>query len=367
LAEPAFEGRFVPDAAPMMEFDAHPSRVIFGLELGLLQLVGYQIEDIRSCLDQQMPTLRVTVAVITYNRSRQLRQALGGLLRQDYPADRWELLVIDNNSTDDTKDVVASFVTSNPAPRRIVEAQQGLDFGRNRAVEEARGDLVVLVDDDIMVEPDWLGQLVAPFSSESAHKIGVVGGEVVPVFPDGIPRWQEGAHRPLGFRSDPGPLPPNQAPIGANFAFPKWVFTRFGMFDTRLDRQGSRLFGGGDSQMIRRLRSVGLEAWFVPGARVLHQIPAERLTLRYALRHAFDSARSRVADQMRMLHESGRTPIGFMVSRAAASTLKVIFFLLVSMLSMLILRPGTARRALVRAWRSCGYLYQIARAAIGRS
>jgi len=314
-----------------------------------------------------MPSLRVTVAVITYNRSRFLRQTLAGIVRQDYPSDRWELLVIDNNSTDDTRDVVASFVTANPAPRHVLETRQGLDHGRNRAVEEARGDLIVLVDDDIIVEPDWLAQLVAPFSSESAHKIGVVGGEVVPVFPNGIPPWQMGAHRPLGFRGDPGPLPPNQAPVGANFAFPKWVFVRFGMFDTRLDRQGSRLFGGGDSQMIRRLRTVGLEAWFVPGAKVLHQISAERLTLGYALRHAFDSARSRVDDHVRMLSELGRSPLGFMASRAAGCTLKLVGFLLLSMASMVALRPGAARRALVRAWRSYGYLYQIARSALGKT
>ncbi len=314
-----------------------------------------------------MSSIRVSVAVITYNRSRQLRQALGGIVRQDYPADRWELLVIDNNSTDDTKDVVASFATASPGPRRIVETQQGLDFGRNRAIEEAKGDLIVLVDDDVLVEPDWLAQLVAPFSSESAHKIGVVGGEVVPVFPDGIPAWQEGAHRPLGFRSDPGPLPPNQAPMGANFAFPKWVFVRFGMFDTRLDRQGSHLFGGGDSQMIRRLRSVGLEAWFVPGARVLHQIPAERLTLGYALRHAFDSARSRVADHIRVVREAGGTPIGYMVSRAVVGALKLVGFLLLAMVCMLVFRSGSARRALIRAWRGCGYLYQIARASVGKA
>jgi glycosyltransferase involved in cell wall biosynthesis len=314
-----------------------------------------------------MSSIRITVAVITFNRSRQLRQALGGIVRQDYPADRWELLVIDNNSTDDTRDVIASFVTASPAPRRILETRQGLDYGRNRAVEEAKGDLIVLVDDDILVEPDWLSQLVAPFSSESAHKIGVVGGEVIPVFPDGIPAWQEGTHRPLGFRSDPGPLPPNQAPMGANFAFPKWVFVRFGLFDTRLDRQGSRLFGGGDSQMIRRLRSVGLEAWFVPGAKVLHQIPAERLTLGYSLRHAFDSARSRVADQVRMLRDSRKMPVGYMASRAATSALKLVGFLLLAMVCMLALRSGAARRALVRAWRSCGYLYQIARTVAGKA
>jgi len=312
-----------------------------------------------------MASLRVTVAIITYNRCRFLRQTLSGMVRQDFPGDRWELLVIDNNSTDDTPDVVTSFVTANPSPRRIVETRQGLDFGRNRAIEEAKGDLIVLVDDDILVEPDWLTQLIAPFSSESAHKIGVVGGEVVPVFPDGIPQWLEGAHKPLGFRPDPGPLPPEQAPVGANFAFPKWVFTRFGMFDTRLDRRGSRLFGGGDSQMIRRLRTVGLEAWFVPGAGVKHQISAERLTLGYALRHAFDSARSRVADRVRTLRESDASPAGFLASRAAAGAVRAVGFLLFAAVCMLALRPGAARRALVRAWRNCGYMYQIARTAFG--
>ena len=312
-----------------------------------------------------MASLRVTVAIITYNRFRYLRQTLSCMVRQDYPADRWELLVIDNNSSDDTKDVVTSFVTANPSPRRILEARQGLDYGRNRAIEEARGDLVVLVDDDILVEPDWLTQLIAPFSSESAHKIGVVGGEVVPVFPDGIPKWQKGSHRPLGFRADPGPLPPNQAPVGANFAFPKWVFVRFGMFDTRLDRQGSRLFGGGDSQMIRRLRAVGLEAWFVPDAKVQHQISAERLTLGYALRHAFDSARSRVADHVRMLRESGTSPFGFLTSRAVGCAFKAFGFLLLAAASVLVFQSGAARRALVRAWRSCGYMCQIGRTALG--
>src|ERR1700722_563244 len=104
-----------------MERDIDPSRIFFALGLGLLQLVGYQIEDLRVCSSSRMSTIRVTVAVITYNRSRQLRQTLAGMLRQDYPADRWELLVIDNNSTDDTRDVIASFVTTMPAPRRIVE------------------------------------------------------------------------------------------------------------------------------------------------------------------------------------------------------------------------------------------------------
>ena len=154
--------------------------------------------------------------------------------------------------------------------------------------------------------------------------------------------------------------------MGANFAFPKWVFQRFGPFDTRLDRQGAQLFGGGDSEMIRRLRSKGLDAWFVPGARALHQMPASRLTFRYAARHAFDSARSRVADQVESLCKAGKSPTPYLATRAAGNAGKVLGFLLASLGCALVLRTGAAKRALVRAWRSCGYLYQIARSAIGK-
>ena len=313
-----------------------------------------------------MPTPRVTVAVITYNRSRFLRETLSGLVKQDYPADRWEILVIDNQSTDDTAQVVSSFAAASPAPRRIVEPTQGLDHGRNRAVAEAQGDVIVLTDDDILVEPDWLAQLVAPFASDDAPRIGVVGGEVIPVFPDGVPAWLEEAHRPLGFRGDTGPLPAGQAPMGANFAFPKGVFARFGTFSTELDRRGAHLFGGGDSEMIRRLRAGGLEAWFVPEARALHQMPASRLTFLYARRHAFDSARSRVLDRVQTLRDAGRPAWGFLASRALASLAKLMGFLLAAAGSVLVFRTGSAKAALVRGWRCCGYLYQIARSALGK-
>jgi hypothetical protein len=193
-----------------------------------------------------------------------------------------------------------------------------------------------------------------------------VGGEVVPVFPDGLPKWLMGSHRPLAFRTTPGPLPADQAPMGANFAFPKWVFEKFGKFDTNLDRQGSKLFGGGDSNMIRRVRSAGLEAWFVPGAKVLHQIPASRLTLRYALRHAFDSARSRVVDNARLLRESGRSALPFFISRSVGSAAKLVWFLFEGGACYAVFQKDPARRALVRAWRSCGYLYQIARSLAGK-
>jgi GT2 family glycosyltransferase len=306
----------------------------------------------------------VTVAIPTYNRSALLRQTLDRLARQDYPAGRWELLVIDNNSRDDTPAVVAAFASARPAPRHLLETRQGLDHGRNRAIAEARGDLIVFGDDDILMEPGWLRALVEPFIADAEHKIGAVGGEVVPVFPDGLPPWIAEWHAPLAFRPTAGPLPPRHTPMGANLAFPRRVFAEHGLFHTALDRSGKNYFSGGDSEMIRRLRAAGLEIWFAPAAGVQHQMPAARTTFRYAARHAFDSARSRVLDRVTTDRSAGRSPAGYLASRFAGNLLKTAGFLLLALGHTLVLRCGGTQKALVRAWRSCGYLYQCARSAL---
>ncbi|MDD3179713.1 MAG: glycosyltransferase [Opitutaceae bacterium] len=309
-----------------------------------------------------MPSVpSVTVAICTYNRAEFLRQTLAGLARQDYPAAALEILVIDNNSRDDTRAVVASFASAVPAPRHVLETRQGLDHARNRAIAEARGDIILFGDDDILVEPDWVRQMAAPFAADSNRRIGCVGGEVVPVFPDGLPEWVAEWHSPLAFRADCGPLSARQVPMGANLAFPMWVFARVGVFATALDRSGRNLFSGGDAEMVRRVRAAGCEIWFAPAARVLHQMPASRTTMRYAMRHAFDSARSRVVDRA----QQGRAT-GYLASRFLTSFLKAVGYALISLLSLIVLRPGHAKKSLVRAWRSCGYLYQIPRSLCGK-
>jgi len=303
--------------------------------------------------------MKVTVAIPTHNRAELLRQTLAGIARQDFPRDQFEVLVIDNNSRDHTRAVVESFAGERPAPRYFLETSQGLDHARNRAIAEASGDIILFADDDILVEPDWIAGIAAPFARDTAGKIGAVGGEVIPVFPDGLPPWLGHAHGPLGYRPDAGPLPSAQSPMGANLAMPRWIFEKHGLFHTDLDRQGARLFGGGDGEMIRRLRAAGLEIWFVPGAKVLHQIPASRLSLGYALRHAFDSARSRVVDR------AGRPgAAGYLASRLLANAVKVPAFALLAAANALILRTGAAKKALVRSWRSCGYIYQIVRSLV---
>ena len=306
-------------------------------------------------------TLKVTVAIPTYNRADFLRQTLAGLVAQQFPRDHFEILVLDNNSSDHTRNVVAEFASAHPAPRYVLETQQGLDYARNRAIAEARGEIIVFGDDDILVQPDWLAQMAVPLLADPAQRIGAVGGEVIPVFPDGLPDWVAEWHSPLAFRPDLGPLEARHSPMGANLAFPRFVFDKLGLFHTALDRAAGNYFSGGDSEMIRRVRAAGLEVWFAPAAAVKHQMPASRTTFRYARRHAFDSARSRVIDR------AGQPgAVGYLAGRFVGNIFKALGFALLSLLNALVFRTGAAKKALVRSWRSCGYLYQIPRSLVGK-
>ena len=306
--------------------------------------------------------IKVTVAIPTYNRAEFLRQTLAGITAQQFPREHFEVLVIDNNSTDHTRAVIGEFAHAHPAPRYIHEAKQGLDYARNRAIAEARGEIIVFGDDDILVQPDWLAQMAVPLIADAAtRRIGAVGGEVIPVFPDGLPDWVREWHAPLAFRADAGPLEAKHSPMGANLAFPKWVFEQLGLFHTALDRAAGNYFSGGDSEMIRRVRAAGLEVWFSPGAAVKHQMPASRTTFRYARRHAFDSARSRVIDRA---GQPGAA--GYFAGRLIGNLLKAIGFALLALLNAIVFRTGAAKKNLVRAWRSCGYLYQIPRSLAGK-
>jgi hypothetical protein len=184
---------------------------------------------------------------------------------------------------------------------------------------------------------------------------------VIPVFPDGLPEWVREWHAPLAFRADTGPLEAKHSPMGANLALPKWVFEKLGPFHTALDRAAGNYFSGGDSEMVRRVREAGLKVWFSPAAAVKHQMPASRTTFRYAARHAFDSARSRVIDR------AGQPGAGgYLAGRLVGNVAKAIGFAVLALVNAIVFRTGPAKQALVRAWRSCGYLYQIPRSMCGK-
>jgi len=317
-------------------------------------------------MSQPEPTLTVTVAIPTYRRAGMLRQTLEGLVRQDYPADRLEILIIDNNSPDNTREVVASFATAPHAPRHVLETKQGANHARNRAIAEARGEIIVFGDDDILIEPNWVREIVAPFANNPPGRVGAVGGEVIPVFPDGCPDWVAGFHGPQALRPDAGPLRPGQVPMSASLAFLKRTFPELGYFDTELGRKGGVVFGGDENLAIKRLLKGGYEVWFAPAARAQHQMPGSRTTFAYVRKHAFDSARSRVVGRVRDDRDEGRSSTGYLLSRLVGNVFKAPAFAVLGLLAFVVFQVGAAKKSLVRAWRSCGYIYQITRSLAGK-
>lgn len=250
--------------------------------------------------------LDATIAIPTWNRAEVLRRTLESLAHLRVPPGaRVELLVVDNNSPDHTRDVVADCAASLPfAARCVVETRQGLNHGRNRCIAEARSEHVVFLDDDIEVAPGWLEcfeQAVAQFAPDC------VVGPVVPRFPkvDGPPLPPEAlkslasAYTLRGDRPHVVPEPESHEVPGCNFAVRRDVALSLGGFHPMLDRSGAGLLAGGDSEFGLRLRRAGHRVVHHPGCSIVHVIPPGKLSRAYLRRrHAGQGLTFRVLAEL---------------------------------------------------------------------
>jgi glycosyltransferase involved in cell wall biosynthesis len=297
----------------------------------------------------------VTVAIPTYNRSRWLREVLAFVTLQDYPADRYEIVIVDNNSPDDTRAVVESFAQAAKAPRYFLETKQGSSHARNRCLDEAapHTDIMLYADDDIIGRSDWIRLMVAPLLLPGNERVAGVCGETIPHFPDGQPKWLEGQFRPFGYRTDSGPLTAKQLPSTANVALWRRIIDEVGHFRTDLGRLPNRLTAGEDNDLMRRILAAGYTFWFEPRADVLHVVPASRLTFKYAMKLQYDAACSRVIE--RFSHRGG---IGWLLSRIVLYTVHIPVYALLGVLGFVVFQPGAGKRQFTRVARAAGYVVE---------
>jgi len=130
----------------------------------------------------------VSVVITTYNRSSSLSRAMHSVLGQrSAGADTLELIVVDNNSTDDTRMVVQEMAAADPRVRYVFEPRQGSSFGRNAGIHKARGPIVAFTDDDICVGADWVESIRRGF--RDYPRAAAVGGRVLPIWPAPPPLW----------------------------------------------------------------------------------------------------------------------------------------------------------------------------------
>ena len=228
---------------------------------------------------------RLTVAICTWNRSKLLGQTLERMTRLSVPAGLdWELVVVNNRSTDATDAVLASFAGRLPL-RPVFEPVAGQSSARNAAVREARGEYIVWTDDDVLVDASWLAAYADAF--ERWPRAAFFGGPIEPWFEGEPPAWLragirrvEAAYAVLDLGSEPIRLSARTFPYGANMAVRRRVYDNV-RYDPGLGLRPGSSMRSEEKVLVEHLARAGEEGWWVPDARVTHFIPRARQTVSY--------------------------------------------------------------------------------------
>ena len=227
----------------------------------------------------------VTIVICTWNRAELLRQTLQGMCSLQVPDQtQWELLVVNNNSTDATDDVIASFVDRLPI-RQLFEPQPGKSHAMNLAIKEAAGELILCTDDDAIVDPEWIAQYIQ--AAEQWPEAAFLGGRVDPWFAEEPPEWitrnwatfskAYAIRQPPKDRKEIRSKTSDGLPFGVNMAIRKHAFSSVS-FDERLGPCENNEIRGEESALLLELLHQGYFGIWVPDAVVRHYIPPGRLT-----------------------------------------------------------------------------------------
>lgn len=233
----------------------------------------------------------ISIVICTYNRDKYIRTALEKIASCGYPAEAYEIVLVDNNSTDSTASECAAFAADHPEVqyRYFLETAQGLSYARNRGIAEADGDVIVFLDDDSFVEPDYLQRLSARLAEYP--DAAAFGGRIDPIFESGkAPDWLCSWTLSWVSAIDKGPevslFTGGKYPIGANMGFRTATLRGMPGFDTSLGRTGKNLLGGEEKEIFGRITEAGGNIYYFPDVRVGHVIPERRTTREYIIRFA---------------------------------------------------------------------------------
>ncbi|MDP9231438.1 MAG: glycosyltransferase family 2 protein [Actinomycetota bacterium] len=280
--------------------------------------------------------MRLTVAICTWNRADLLKRTLEQMTCLRVPADAaWEVLVVNNNCTDATDDVVRSFSRRLPV-RQVFEAAPGLSIARNTAVRVATGDYILWTDDDVLVDSEWLRAYYDAFLQWP--DAAMFGGPIEPLFAAQPPEWLlrtldrfGPALSVLDLGPEPMPLARWEKPFGANVAFRADALAKF-PFDPSLgvsSLRGMSSLAGEESAVMNAMLAAGLEGWWVPRARVKHYIAPERMTTAYLRRKSINWGK--YVSRARLAEDAPRRPTRrHLLRRALQAELRYRFHLVFS-------------------------------------
>jgi len=229
--------------------------------------------------------MMLSVILCTYNRERYIYNVLQSIAAGGFGD--YEIVLVNNNSTDGTESECQRFAKDHPevAMRYCVEKQQGLSYARNRGIVESQGEVLVYVDDDAVVNREYL-QTYADFFNRNKEAVAA-GGPITPRY-DGCeePSWMSHYTRQLvtgelNLGTREREFPKGAFPGGGNAAYRKSVFDEVGLFNVELGRKGNSLIGAEEKDLFDKMTSRGMKFYYLPNAILYHLIPLKKLTQDY--------------------------------------------------------------------------------------
>ncbi len=229
----------------------------------------------------------ISVIIATRDRAALLGSTLDALISQQSPGAHCEIIIVDNGSVDETPEVVTAARERSPHPVIYLrETRPGKSHALNTALEHARGDILVLTDDDVLPSPGWLAAYARAFAETEAD---FAVGRILPLWEAPRPRWLSPAVYGVLAIPDGGSarltIAPGQndhiMPLGANMAIRRRVMERVGGWDPRLGKLQGTLRTGEDHEFALKMTTAGFTGVYEPQALVAHRVPADRLRLGY--------------------------------------------------------------------------------------
>ncbi|MBR3937148.1 MAG: glycosyltransferase [Bacteroidaceae bacterium] len=229
----------------------------------------------------------ISVIICTYNRDKYIYNVLKSLALGTLEHSAYEIILVDNNCTDNTRSEVDHFCNVFPQVtlRYFVETNQGLSHARNRGIRESKGDILVYVDDDATVNPEYLKTYADWFASHP--ETDAAGGPIIPHYETGSePKWMTYFIKRLltgylYFGDKARPFPGDNYPGGGNAAYRASVFEKVGLYNVQLGRNGDSLTGGEEKDIFDKMKREGMQFVYLPNAILYHSIPGYKLEADY--------------------------------------------------------------------------------------
>ena len=276
----------------------------------------------------------ISVIICTYNRDKYIYNVLKSLALGTLEHSAYEIILVDNNCTDNTRSEVDHFCNVFPQVtlRYFVETNQGLSHARNRGIRESKGDILVYVDDDATVNPDYLKTYADWF--ESHPETDAAGGPIIPHYETGSePKWMTYFIKRLltgylYFGDKAKPFPGQNYPGGGNAAYRSRVFEKVGLYNVELGRNGDSLGGGEEKDIFDKMKREGMQFVYLPQAILYHSIPGYKLEADYFNRLTAGIGQSERARTLRIGKSSYRKRLLSELKKWCATIVLWCFYLI---------------------------------------